>query len=232
MATIKTVNPMIAAASVTVAADADADADASSRCRAIPLVYTRHRLIPSVWTVAFTSGSACARRRRPASILQESSRNSRCPASLLQESTRNVGNGRVVRLEYRHHSFNASTAVHDQWSATKHGNVGSSRMIDPELHHRSGRVNSASWCAQLSSVGQLKIQHHRSSATRTHLRGLRSPESRDTLLMPNVSLAQHRPLPNLTLKRNANSAARWPSSAGPSAHFALAVRRATPLASP
>ena len=37
--------------------------------------------------------------------------------------------------------------------------------------------------------------------------------------------------PNPALKRNANSVARRPSSAGPSAHFALAVQRATLLAS-
>ena len=105
-------------------------------------------------------------------------------------------------------------------------NVGSSRMIEPELHHQSGRVSSASWCVHLSSVGQLKTQHHRSSATRIQLRRLRSPESCETLLMPNVSLAQHRPWPNLSLKWNANSVAPRPSSAGPSAHFALAVRPA------
>ena len=39
------------------------------------------------------------------------------------------------------------------------------------------------------------------------------------------------PQPNLTLKRSANSAPRWPSSAGPSAHFALAVQHVTLLAS-
>jgi hypothetical protein len=37
-------------------------------------------------------------------------------------------------------------------------------------------------------------------------------------------------LPNPSVKRSANSASRWPSSAGPAAHFALAVQRATLLA--
>ena len=37
--------------------------------------------------------------------------------------------------------------------------------------------------------------------------------------------------PNTALKRNANSVARRPASAGPAAHFALAVQRATLLAS-
>jgi len=35
--------------------------------------------------------------------------------------------------------------------------------------------------------------------------------------------------PNPSLKRRTNGVARWPSSAGPSAHFALAVQHATPL---
>jgi len=33
---------------------------------------------------------------------------------------------------------------------------------------------------------------------------------------------------NPSLKRSANGMARWPSSAGPAAHFALAVQRAMP----
>ena len=36
-------------------------------------------------------------------------------------------------------------------------------------------------------------------------------------------------MPNPSLKRSANGMSRWPSSAGPAAHFALAVQRATPL---
>jgi len=35
--------------------------------------------------------------------------------------------------------------------------------------------------------------------------------------------------PNPSLKRSANGMSRWPSSAGPAAHFALAVQRAMPL---
>jgi hypothetical protein len=37
-------------------------------------------------------------------------------------------------------------------------------------------------------------------------------------------------LPNPSVKRSANIASRWPSSAGPAAHFALAAQRATLLA--
>jgi len=36
-------------------------------------------------------------------------------------------------------------------------------------------------------------------------------------------------LPNHSLKRSANGMSRWPSSAGPAAHFALPVQRALPL---
>jgi len=35
-------------------------------------------------------------------------------------------------------------------------------------------------------------------------------------------------LPNPSFKRSANGMSHWPSSAGPAAHFALAVQRATP----
>ena len=36
-------------------------------------------------------------------------------------------------------------------------------------------------------------------------------------------------MPNPSLKRSANGRPRRPSSAGPAAHFALAVQHATPL---
>jgi hypothetical protein len=36
--------------------------------------------------------------------------------------------------------------------------------------------------------------------------------------------------PNQSLKRSANGVAHWLPSAGPAAHFALAIQRATPLA--
>jgi len=37
----------------------------------------------------------------------------------------------------------------------------------------------------------------------------------------------HALMPNPSFKPSPNSVARWPSSAGPAAHFALAVQRAT-----
>jgi len=36
-------------------------------------------------------------------------------------------------------------------------------------------------------------------------------------------------MPNPSLKRGADGMSRWPSSAGPAAHFALAGQRAMPL---
>jgi len=47
---------------------------------------------------------------------------------------------------------------------------------------------------------------------------------------PGALLGLGAPGPNPSLKRTANSVARRPSSAGPSAHFALAVQHATLLA--
>jgi len=45
----------------------------------------------------------------------------------------------------------------------------------------------------------------------------------------NAARSQFRALmPNPSLKRSANGMSRWPSSAGPAAHFALAVQRAMP----
>jgi len=47
--------------------------------------------------------------------------------------------------------------------------------------------------------------------------------------LPKRSMSTERAkTPNRSLKRSANGMAHWPSSAGPSAHFARAVQRATP----
>ena len=188
MASINTVNPKIAAATVAEAeADPEAEAEdenedmnASSRSRVIPLDYTRHRLMPSVWSVALMSSGACARHR--------------CSASVLQESARHVGNGQVVSLEYRHHPW---------------------------------QVSCISGPASGSSVVKPPTRPRQSATTRRPVLDLGAAWLCETPLMIKASLPQHRPWPNPALKRNANSAPRWPSSAGPSAHFALAVRRAT-----
>ena len=109
--------------------------------------------------------------------------------------------------------------------------VGSGRMTSPESYLQPSRVSSVSWCAHQSSAGLAPAQQRQSAATRIQLRKVGAPRTLKYLLMQNASLAQHRPWPNPALKRNANSASRRPSSAGPSAHFALAVRRATLQAS-
>jgi hypothetical protein len=43
-----------------------------------------------------------------------------------------------------------------------------------------------------------------------------------------LGVVTNAPPPNPSLKRSANGMSRWPSSAGPTAHFALAVQHATP----
>ena len=110
-------------------------------------------------------------------------------------------------------------------------NVGSDRMIWTERHRLPRRVNSQNRGAHLPSVRRLPTQQRQFTKTRTHARNPGTPQSCTNLLMRSLSLAQHRTGPNPALKRTANSVARWPSSAGPTAHFALAVQRTTLLAS-
>ena len=188
MASINTVNPKIAAATVTEAEaeaeDEDEDMNASSRSRVIPLDYTGHRLKPSVWSVALMSSVIYARHRFPASVLQG--------------SARHVGKGQVVSLEYRHHPW---------------------------------RVSCINGPASGSSLVQPTTRPRQFATTRTPVLDLGAAWSCETPLMTKASLTQHRPWPNPALKRNANGAPPRPSSAGPSAHCALAVQRATLLAS-
>ena len=66
------------------------------------------------------------------------------------------------------------------------------------------------------------------------LHGQQAPARRQRPVLQTVSICagqcQCSPArPNLSFKRSANGMSRWPSSAGPSAHFALAVQRAMPL---
>ena len=98
-------------------------------------------------------------------------------------------------------------------------NVGSDRMTWTEPHRLPRRVNSPSRGAHLSSVRRLPTQQRRFTRTGTHARNLGTPQSSTNLLMRSLSLAQHRTGPNPALKRNANSVARRPSSAGPCGPF-------------
>ena len=199
---------MSSASTVAVATDADA----KRLCPATSMLHTGHRVSTNGWPVAnvfCSNGRSGHQRGRQAPVPGYFHAPHKAPCvSTNGWPAAITSNG--AQCQHRC----PRPMVRDQAR-----NIGSNRMIEPELHHQSGRVSSAHWCVHLSPVGQLKIQHHRSSATRTQLRGLRSPESCETLLMPNVSLAQHRPWPNLTLKRNANSAPRRPSSAGPCGPF-------------
>jgi hypothetical protein len=77
-------------------------------------------------------------------------------------------------------------------------------------------------------------------ATRANVNPVSKPSSkRHTVLRssppraePGHTLAYavpQRVRPNPSLKQSANGMSRWPSSAGPAAHFALAVQHAMPL---
>ena len=124
--------------------------------------------------------------------------------------------------------------------------VGDHQLVESESRRLFLCVACCCWCAQPSLVGRPPTRQRQSAAARTSRpapTGRRQPAKARTRLcgfgrqrcinplMKNVSIVQYRPWPNPALKRNTNSAPRRPSSAGPSAHFALAVRRATLLAS-
>ena len=59
-------------------------------------------------------------------------------------------------------------------------------------------------------------------------RGRRQESSSTSLKNAQRPTSLHAVRPNHSLKLSANGMSRWPSSAGPSAHFALAVQRAMP----
>ena len=198
----------------------ETDADANRQCPASPMLNTRHRVNTSGWPVAITSVSARYRHC--------------CPSPVVQVTACNLGSGRMNGLEphpqLRRVSSDRSRhrrpSPVDQVPAR---NLGSGRMSGPESLRQLRRVSSARWYAHLSSVGKSPSEHRRSATTRTRLRRLRLPESCETLLMPNASLIPHRTGPNPALKLTVNGMPRWPSGAGPSAHFAPAVPRVTPL---
>jgi hypothetical protein len=65
----------------------------------------------------------------------------------------------------------------------------------------------------------------------THHQGCRSIASVGVLVptpIPTRAASRNPVKPNPSFKRTPNGVSRWPSSAGPTAHFALAVQRATP----
>ena len=108
--------------------------------------------------------------------------------------------------------------------------VGSRRVVVPESCRHLRHASFIRWCAHSSWVGLSHVRQRQSATTQTCFRGFATRRCK-TPSMKNLSLSFQRTGPNLALKRNANSAARRPSSAGPSAHFALAVQRATLSAS-
>ena len=152
MASINTVNPKIAVATVAEAEaeaeaedeDEDEDMNASSRSRVIPLDYTRHRLMPSVWSVALMSSGACARH---------------CPPSVLQESARHVGNGQVVSLVNRHHPWQVSCIS---------GPASGSSVVKPPTRPRQSATTrtpvldlGAAWSCETPLMTKVSLPQHR-----------------------------------------------------------------------
>ena len=105
--------------------------------------------------------------------------------------------------------------------------VGNHQLVESEFR-RLFLCVACCWCAHPSLVCQPPTRQRQSATTQTSRpapTGLRQPAKAPTRLcgfgrqrcisppMKNVSLGQHRPWPNPALKRNANSAARRPSSA-------------------
>ena len=196
--------------------------DVNTRCVASPMRYASHRMNANTCPVAIRTVSARCRHR--------------CPSPAVQVPACNLGSVRMSESEphpqlRRVNSDRSRHRCPSPIFQVPARDLGSGRVNGPESHLQLRRVGSASWHAHLSSARKPQSVHRRSTTTRTRLCGFRSPESCETQLMTNVSLSRHRPGPNPTLKRNANSAPRRPSSAGPLAHFALAVQRVTPLAS-
>ena len=74
------------------------------------------------------------------------------------------------------------------------------RRIEYVPCHGRQRGAGSDWCVPPGVTGSWRARHPRSPAAA---------------------------LPNPSLKASPNSVAHWPSSAGPAAHFALAVQRAT-----
>ena len=196
------------------------DADANRQCPVSPMLHTRHRVNTSGWPVATRTVGAQCRHRYPSPVVRISARNFGSGRMSGPESHRQPWR---VRSDRSRHSCPSPVV---QISAR---NLGSGQMNGPESHHQLRRVSSARWHAHLSSVGKSPFEHCRFATTRARLRSLRSPESCETQLMPNFLLAHHRTGPNPALKLTVIGVPRWPSGAGPAAHFAPAVQRVTPL---
>ena len=196
------------------------DADANRQCPVSPTLHTRHRVNTSGWPVATRTVGAQCRHRYPSPVVRI--------------SARNFGSGRMSgpeshRQPWRVRSDRSRHSCPSPVVPISARNLGSGQMNGPESHHQLRRVSSARWHAHLSSVGKSPFEHCRFATTRARLRSLRSPESCETQLMPNASLTHHRTGPNPALKLTVIGVPRWPSGAGPAAHFAPAVQRVTPL---
>ena len=165
--------------------------DVNTRCVASPMRYASHRMNASTCPVAIRTVSARCRHR--------------CPSPAVQAPACNLGSVRMSESEPQPQlrRVNSDRSRHRCPSPVVQvpaRNLGSGRVNGPESHRRLRRVSPARCYAHLSSVGKPPSVHRRSATTRTRIHGLRSPESCETQLMPNVSLSRHRPGPNPALE--------------------------------
>ena len=91
---------------------------------------------------------------------------------------------------------------------------------------RAGRLHLASNQGRCSTEGATPAHSTTSSAQHARLCPSRKPGFRPSTLIHHSTV--RRAEPNPSFKPSPNGGSRWPSSAGPTAHFALAVQRAPP----
>ena len=141
------------------------------------------------------------------------------------------------------HKSSARSRAHLTGCGYRHSHInhGHSVSSSPERQRSMQRIVSVSrsvaqsvrsaqpvWCCSIASTARAACLP--ATLSPNQISGAMASSSSRVVLGRSSKLTT-RMQPNHSLKRNANSAARRPSSAGPSAHFALAVQRATPLAS-
>ena len=108
--------------------------------------------------------------------------------------------------------------------ATQRLNQGRTSRIQESVH-RAAAVSTL----RLGPSGYGGLNARRPTASSAERKNLGRHARRNHGDFAGLPLAVQRAvLPNPSLKRSANGMSRWPSSAGPAAHFALAVQRAMP----
>jgi len=132
----------------------------------------------------------------------------------------------VTPIELR--GVNRTTAAHHENQLLRRGETSRlstswterSQSVGPQPSAQRWRLRVNRPAAGESSTTELIRATHTLSRSQSMLQhSIRSLQAQQSAAWPNTSL-----------KRSANGMARWPSSAGPAAHFALAVQHAMPLA--